>query len=157
MTTGQFVDEVRALAKGFIAAGVQPGEALAIMSPTRYEWALADMAAWFAGAVVVPVYETSAAPQVIAILADAEVRLAVAGTAEHAVLLEQGFDEAGMPRPWGSGPWTPAPGADLADLVQRGAGVVRQRRWRSAACWPTSTRWPPSSTPPAPPPRPRAP
>ena len=54
VTTGQFVDEVRALAKGFIAAGLQPGEALAIMSPTRYEWALADMAAWFAGAVVRP-------------------------------------------------------------------------------------------------------
>ncbi|MFD0759333.1 AMP-binding protein [Arthrobacter ulcerisalmonis] len=63
VTTQQFTDEVRALARGFIAAGVQPGESLAIMSPTRYEWALADMAAWFAGAVVVPVYETSALPK----------------------------------------------------------------------------------------------
>ncbi|KNH15307.1 AMP-dependent synthetase [Arthrobacter sp. ZBG10] len=123
VTTQQFANEVRALAKGFIAAGVQPGDSLAIMSPTRYEWALADMAAWFAGAVVVPVYETSALPQVIAILADAEVRLAVAGTETHADLLSRGFDEAGLDH---LGIWTmdSRPGADLADLVERGAGVV---------------------------------
>ena len=131
VTTRQFVDEVRALAKGVIAAGLQPGESLAIMSPTRYEWALADMAAWFAGAVVVPIYETSAAPQVTAILADAGVRLAIGGTAEHALLLEQGFEQAGMP---GLGVWTmdPRPGPDLADLVALGAGVsdsaVEERR-----------------------------
>lgn len=131
VTTGQFVDEVRALAKGFIAAGLQPGEALAIMSPTRYEWALADMAAWFAGAVVVPIYETSAAPQVTAILADAEVRLAIAGTPEHALLLEQGFDHAGI-RALGIWTMDARPGADLTDLVLRGAEVsdndVEERR-----------------------------
>ncbi|MEC5191789.1 MULTISPECIES: AMP-dependent synthetase/ligase [unclassified Arthrobacter] len=131
VTTRQFVDEVRALAKGLLAAGIEPGESLAIMSPTRYEWALADMAAWFAGAVVVPVYETSAAPQVTAILADAGVRLAIAGTAGHAALLEVGFAEAGIP---GLGIWTMdvRPGADLADLVARGAGIsdaaVEERR-----------------------------
>ena len=81
VTTRQFVEEVRALAKGLIAAGLQPGDSLAIMSPTRYEWAVADMAAWFAAAVVVPVYETSALPQVAAVLDDAAVRLAIAGTA----------------------------------------------------------------------------
>ncbi|ABK02341.1 AMP-dependent synthetase and ligase [Arthrobacter sp. FB24] len=131
VTTRQFVDEVRALAKGLIAVGLQPGESLAIMSPTRYEWALADMAAWFAGAVVVPIYETSAAPQVAAILGDAAVRLAIAGTAGHAVLLERGFEQAGMPA---LGVWTmdACPGADLADLVVRGAGIsdaaVEERR-----------------------------
>lgn len=131
VTTRQFVDEVRALAKGLIAAGLRPGEPLAIMSPTRYEWALADMAAWFAGAVVVPIYETSAAPQVTAVLADAGVRLAIGGTAEHAVLLERGFEQAGMP---GLGVWTmdARPGADLADLVVRGTGTsdaaVEERR-----------------------------
>ncbi|MEO8284063.1 MAG: AMP-binding protein, partial [Pseudarthrobacter sp.] len=131
VTTRQFVDEVRALAKGLIAAGLQPGESLAIMSPTRYEWALADMAAWFAAAVVVPIYETSAAPQVNAILADADVRLAVAGAAGHAALLEEGFASAGTP---GLGVWTmdSRPGADLAALVLLGAGVpdsaVEERR-----------------------------
>ncbi|BCW60030.1 AMP-dependent synthetase/ligase [Arthrobacter sp. StoSoilB20] len=131
VTTGQFVDEVRALAKGFIAAGIQPGESLAIMSPTRYEWALADMAAWFAGAVVVPVYETSAAPQVTAILADADVRLAVGGSAEHAALLEQGFNQAGI-HPLGIWTLDASPGADIADLVSRGVevpdSVVEDRR-----------------------------
>ncbi|HEX9229741.1 MAG TPA: AMP-dependent synthetase/ligase [Arthrobacter sp.] len=131
LTTGQFVAEVQALAKGFIASGLQHGESLAIMSPTRYEWALADMAAWFAGAVVVPIYETSAAPQVTAILADADVRLAIAGTAEHALLLERGFEEAGIRA---LGVWTmdARSGADLADLMVRGAGVpdgvVEERR-----------------------------
>jgi len=131
VTTGQFVAEVQALAKGFIASGLQPGESLAIMSPTRYEWALADMAAWFAGAVVVPIYETSAAPQVTAILADADVRLAIAGTAEHALLLERGFEQAGIRS---LGVWTmdARPGADLADLVGHGIvvadSVVEERR-----------------------------
>jgi long-chain acyl-CoA synthetase len=134
VTTQQFVHEVRALAKGFIAAGLQPGESLAIMSPTRYEWALADMAAWFAGAVVVPIYETSALPQVTAILKDAEVRLAVAGSAAHALLLEQGFEQAGTA---GLGVWTMdarqvSDRADLAGLAAAGAHVpdaaVEQRR-----------------------------
>ncbi|VXC63905.1 Long-chain fatty acid--CoA ligase [Arthrobacter sp. 9V] len=131
VSTAVFADEVRALAKGFIAAGIQPGESLAIMSPTRYEWALTDMAAWFAGAVVVPVYETSAAPQVTAILADADVRLAIGGSAEHAVLLEQGFALAGLAA---LGVWTldARPGADLADLVEKGTlipdSAVEERR-----------------------------
>ncbi|MGG6381340.1 AMP-dependent synthetase/ligase [Paenarthrobacter sp. NEAU-H11] len=131
VTTRQFVEEVRALAKGLIAAGLQPGESLAIMSPTRYEWAVADMAAWFAAAVVVPVYETSALPQVAAVLDDAAVRLAVAGTAGHALLLEQGFEQAGRTN---LGVWTmdARPGADLAELKLRGAAIpdstVEERR-----------------------------
>ena len=131
VTTRQFVEEVRALAKGLIAAGLQAGDSVAIMSPTRYEWAVADMAAWFAAAVVVPVYETSALPQVAAVLDDAAVRLAIAGTAGHALLLEQGFEEAGRTS---LGVWTmdARPGADLAELAQRGAAVpdstVEERR-----------------------------
>ncbi|OAE00976.1 AMP-dependent synthetase [Arthrobacter sp. OY3WO11] len=131
VTTRQFVEEVRALAKGLIAAGLQPGESVAIMSPTRYEWAVADMAAWFAAAVVVPVYETSALPQVAAVLDDAAVRLAIAGTAGHALLLDQGFEETGRTS---LGVWTmdARPGADLAELTKRGAAVpdstVEERR-----------------------------
>ncbi|MGN6441205.1 MAG: AMP-binding protein, partial [Arthrobacter sp.] len=122
VTTGQFVDEVRALAKGLIAAGLQPGDPVAIMFPTRFEGAVADMAAWFAAAVVVPIYETSAQQQVTAVLDDAAVRLAIAGTAAHAALLEQGFADAGLAH---LGVWTmdTRPGADLAALVKRGADV----------------------------------
>ena len=52
VSTSAFADEVRAAAKGLIAAGLTPGQSVAIMSATRYEWAVADLAIWFAGGVV---------------------------------------------------------------------------------------------------------
>ena len=131
VTTREFDEEVRALATGFIAVGVRPGDPIAIMSPTRYEWALVDLAAWYAGAVVVPVYETSALPQVTAILADAGVALAVGGSAEHESLLAAGFVGAGLDA---LGVWSmdPHASADLTDLVARGRDVpdeaVEERR-----------------------------
>ena len=63
-------DEVRAIAKGIAASGVQPGDRVGIMSRTRYEWTLVDYALWYAGAVPVPIYETSSAEQVEWILSD---------------------------------------------------------------------------------------
>lgn len=122
ITTREFAAEVRALAKGFIAAGIQPGQSLALMAPTRYEWAVADLAAWFAGAVVVPVYETSALPQVAAILGDAGVRLAVGGTATEAALLAEGFERAGT-TPLGVWTMDYSAGTDLAALVCDGASI----------------------------------
>ena len=62
--------EVAAVAKGLIAAGVEAGDRVALISRTRYEWTLLDYAIWFAGAVTVPVYETSSADQVGWILRD---------------------------------------------------------------------------------------
>jgi long-chain acyl-CoA synthetase len=70
----KFVQDVRALAKGLIAGGLEPGDAVAVMSATSYEWTLADFAIWFAGGVTVPIYETSSASQVEWILHDAGVR-----------------------------------------------------------------------------------
>jgi long-chain acyl-CoA synthetase len=70
VTARQFRDEVAAVAKGLIAGGLQPGDRVALMSRTRYEWTLCDYAIWFAGGVVVPMYETSSAEQVEWILAD---------------------------------------------------------------------------------------
>lgn len=131
VTTRAFEAEVRALAKGLVGVGVQPGDAIAIMAPTRYEWAVADLAAWYAGAVVVPVYETSSAPQVAAVLADAGVRLGIAASHGHAALLAGGFDVIGTRA---LGVWTmdARPDADLAALVSRGVGVpdeeVERRR-----------------------------
>ena len=72
VTSGQFLSEVQALAKGLMAAGISHGDRIAIMSATRYEWTLADYAGWFAGATVVPIYETSSAEQVEWILSNAE-------------------------------------------------------------------------------------
>jgi long-chain acyl-CoA synthetase len=78
-----FHDEVRAVAKGLVAAGVEAGDRVALISKTRYEWTLLDYAIWFAGAVTVPVYETSSAEQVQWILQDSGARAVVAETPEH--------------------------------------------------------------------------
>ena len=77
VTARQFHDEVRQVAKGLIAAGVAAGDRVAILSSTRYEWTLFDYAIWFAGAVVVPIYETSSAEQIAWILKDSEARAIV--------------------------------------------------------------------------------
>ncbi|MGW6743836.1 AMP-dependent synthetase/ligase [Streptomyces sp. NPDC055025] len=70
VTATQFLAEVRAAAKGLIAAGIRPGDRVALMSRTRFEWVQLDFAIWTAGAVTVPVYETSSAEQVQWILGD---------------------------------------------------------------------------------------
>lgn len=59
----EFKAQVVKLAKGLMAAGIEPGDAVGIMSRTRFEWALVDFAIWYAGAISVPVYETSSAAQ----------------------------------------------------------------------------------------------
>jgi long-chain acyl-CoA synthetase len=84
VTAAQFRDEVAALAKGMIAAGIEPGDRVALMSRTRYEWTLIDYAIWAAGAVTVPVYDTSSAEQVQWILSDSGARAAFAETQAHA-------------------------------------------------------------------------
>ena len=55
VTAAEFLAEVSAVAKGLVAAGVEPGDRVAIVSRTRYEWTLLDYATWFAGAVKVPI------------------------------------------------------------------------------------------------------
>ncbi len=87
VTAGQFSAQVSALAKGLIAAGIEPGDRVALMSATRYEWTLADYAIWAAGAVSVPVYETSSAEQVQWILTDSGARAAIAETDKHAEII----------------------------------------------------------------------
>jgi long-chain acyl-CoA synthetase len=83
VTAGQFRAEVSGLANGLIAAGIVPGDRVALMSRTRYEWTLADYAAWAVGAVTVPVYETSSAEQVEWILRDSGARAVFAETDAH--------------------------------------------------------------------------
>ncbi|MBV9383713.1 MAG: long-chain fatty acid--CoA ligase [Streptosporangiaceae bacterium] len=77
VTTRQFRDEVYALARGLIAAGIEVGDRVALMSHTRYEWTLIDYAIWTAGAVSVPIYETSSAEQAEWILADSGARAVI--------------------------------------------------------------------------------
>jgi len=70
VTAREFDDEIRATAKGLIASGLNIGDRVAIMAKTRYEWTVLDFAIWYAGGVVVPIYETSSAEQVDWILSD---------------------------------------------------------------------------------------
>ena len=83
VTASQFSGEVIALAKGLIAAGIEPGDRVALMSHTRYEWTLIDYAIWTAGAVTVPVYETSSAEQAEWILSDSGARACFVETASY--------------------------------------------------------------------------
>ncbi|MEV4070539.1 AMP-dependent synthetase/ligase [Nonomuraea fuscirosea] len=76
VTAAEFRDQVAAVAKGLIAAGVGHGDRVALMSRTRYEWTLVDYAIWAAGAVTVPIYETSSAEQVRWILEDSAAKAA---------------------------------------------------------------------------------
>jgi long-chain acyl-CoA synthetase len=92
VTAAQFNEEVRGLAKGFVAAGVEAGDRIAIMSHTRYEWTLIDYALWTAGAVVVPIYETSSAEQAEWILADSEARAVIAETDQFAAMISDARD-----------------------------------------------------------------
>lgn len=95
MSASEFQKRVVALAKGFIAGGIQPGQAVAIMSRTRFEWTLIDFAIWYAGAVSVPVYETSAPSQLEWILSNSDAVALWIESTEH----QNRFDQikAGTP------------------------------------------------------------
>jgi len=85
VTAKAYEEEIKAVAKGFIASGINVGDRVAIMAKTRYEWTVLDFAIWYAGAVPVPIYETSSAEQVDWILTDSA---AVAIIVETPALVE---------------------------------------------------------------------
>ncbi|PZF99749.1 AMP-dependent synthetase/ligase [Micromonospora endophytica] len=87
VTCREFRDEVVAVARGLVAAGVRPGDRVGLMSRTRYEWTLVDYAVWAAGAVTVPIYETSSAEQTAWILADSGAVAVVVESTAHATLV----------------------------------------------------------------------
>ena len=124
VTCAGFRDEVVALARGLIAAGVGPGDRVALMSRTRYEWTLADYAIWAAGAVTVPIYETSSTEQVRWILADSGAVACVTESAAHTATV-------GKAAPQLADVWQIDTGA-LADLAAKGetieATAVDERR-----------------------------
>jgi long-chain acyl-CoA synthetase len=84
VTAAEFAAEVTAVGKGLVAAGVRPGDRVALLAATRYEWTVLDYAIWSAGAVGVPMYDTSSTEQVGWILRDSGAAWCVVGTAEHA-------------------------------------------------------------------------
>ncbi|MEV0170959.1 long-chain fatty acid--CoA ligase [Streptomyces sp. NPDC050803] len=87
VTAAEFAGQVLAVAKGLIAEGLMPGDRIAVMARTTYEWTLLDFAAWAAGLVTVPVYPTSSVYQTRWILQDSgAVALVTEETAQAAAL-----------------------------------------------------------------------
>lgn len=96
VTVAEFNAQVVAVAKGLIALGIQPGQTVGIMSRTRYEWTLLDFAIWAAGAVPVPIYETSSAEQVEWILRDSDIHLLVVENDANAATAAEAIGRAGL-------------------------------------------------------------
>ncbi|MFJ6293500.1 AMP-dependent synthetase/ligase [Streptomyces griseoviridis] len=101
VTAARFAAEVTAVAKGFVAAGLEPGDRVAVMSRTRYEWTVLDFAIWAAGGRTVPVYPTSSPDQVDWIIGDSGTRLVVTETADHTATVRAGTRHHEVPpRVW---------------------------------------------------------
>ncbi|WP_375384569.1 AMP-dependent synthetase/ligase [uncultured Microbacterium sp.] len=115
----QFHRQVVALAKGFAAAGVEPGDKVGFIARTTYEWTLVDFALFFAGAVMVPVYETSSPSQIQWILSDSGATAVIAESVDHSARL----DEVRADLPLIRSVWSMHLG-DLAKLTAQGAGIT---------------------------------
>ncbi|QNA92928.1 MULTISPECIES: long-chain fatty acid--CoA ligase [unclassified Microbacterium] len=83
ISAADFQTAVIALAKGFAAAGIQPGEKVGFLARTTYEWTLVDFALFYAGAVMVPIYETSSPSQIQWILEDSGAIALIVESPEH--------------------------------------------------------------------------
>ncbi|MFM2024693.1 MAG: hypothetical protein RLZZ56_706, partial [Actinomycetota bacterium] len=125
-----FLSQVCAVAKGLIASGIQPGQAVAIMSKTRYEWTLIDFAIWFAGAVSVPIYESSSPTQMQWIISDSDSVAVFLETEEH----QTRFDSIKSSVPLARQVWR-LDQDSVELLIQRGRDIddetLEQRRTRA--------------------------
>lgn len=103
VTAKEFIREVFDVAKGIIAAGVEQGDRIIIISETRYEWSLLDFAVWAAGAVSVPVYPSSSLSQVRWVVEDSGAVLAITESQDHTELVQHLLvDDSGAPSLAGS-------------------------------------------------------
>jgi long-chain acyl-CoA synthetase len=118
VTMSQFRDEVVALAKGFVAAGVAPGDRIGILARTRYEWTQVDYALWWIGAVSVPIYESSSVEQIAWILSDSGAVGCVVENDVHIKRVEESRDQLGALK----NIWCFDEG--LERLVETGSGIT---------------------------------
>jgi long-chain acyl-CoA synthetase len=119
ITAADFHKQVLALAKGFVAAGIEPGDKVGFIARTTYDWTLVDFALFFAGAVMVPVYETSSPSQVGWILTDSGAIACITESADHSARL----DEVRADLPLIRSTWEMARG-DLDKLIAGGKDVT---------------------------------
>jgi long-chain acyl-CoA synthetase len=89
ITAAEFRRQVIALAKGFAASGIEPGDKVGFLARTTYEWTLVDFALFYAGAVMVPIYETSSPHQIQWILEDSGAVVCIVESADHAARLDE--------------------------------------------------------------------
>ncbi|GAA5037061.1 AMP-dependent synthetase/ligase [Microbacterium fluvii] len=115
----EFETQVIALAKGFVAAGIEPGDKVGFVARTTYDWTLVDFALFYAGAVMVPIYETSSAAQIQWNLADSGAIAIITELADHTERFEQARAELPLIR----SAWAMHAGA-LDALVAEGASVA---------------------------------
>jgi long-chain acyl-CoA synthetase len=132
VTAAQFADDVTAVARGLIGAGIGAGDRVALLSRTRYEWTLVDYAILAVGAVTVPIYETSSAEQIRWILSDSGAVAAVVESDKHRALLDSVRDGLeNLEHVWQIEPAAGAPGA-VAEITALGsdtpAETVHTRR-----------------------------
>ncbi|MDQ0801444.1 long-chain fatty acid--CoA ligase [Arthrobacter sp. SLBN-112] len=125
-----FLEEVKALAKGLISAGIQPGDKIGLLSRTRYEWTLIDFAVWWSGACIVPIYETSSPYQVRWNLRNSQACALIVETRNHRIA----FDSLKNEIPGVSQVWQ-IEGGDLESLKRAGERIsdVALERRRSRA------------------------
>jgi long-chain acyl-CoA synthetase len=134
VTAAEFAGQVTAAAKGLIASGIEHGDRIALLSKTRYEWTLLDYAIWAAGALMVPIYDTSSPEQVEWILSDSGVRAVVVETTTQHEMIQEIVDRLGEPLViWQIDPAVggEGPAAAIDELTALGAQIsddtVRQR------------------------------
>ncbi|WP_441978090.1 AMP-dependent synthetase/ligase [Microbacterium sp. 2MCAF23] len=118
ITAAEFRTAVIALAKGFVAAGIQPGEKVGFLARTTYEWTLVDFALFYAGAVMVPIYETSSPSQIQWIMEDSAAISLMVESPEHFTR----FDEVRGDLPLVREVWQIHLGA-IAQLTAKGTEV----------------------------------
>ena len=80
ISTQDLFHRIRDLALGLASFGVGAGDRVAIVSESRPEWVMCDMAILTLGAVTVPIYPTLSAGQVRYILEDCGARLVIVST-----------------------------------------------------------------------------
>ena len=96
LSSDQFYQRVRALARAFLDWGALKGDRIALIGENRWEWAVADFAILAIGAADVPVYPTLTGPQIAALLLDAGCRIAVVSTVQQFEKIQAIRDTAGL-------------------------------------------------------------
>ncbi|MBN9191052.1 long-chain fatty acid--CoA ligase [Microbacterium sp.] len=118
ISASEFQRQVVALAKGFAAAGIEPGDKVGFIARTTYEWTLVDFALFYAGAVMVPIYETSSSAQIQWNLSDSGAIACITELPEHADRLAAAREDLPLIR----AAWQMHDG-DLATLSAQGEAV----------------------------------